>query len=447
MSIFSWLEKACRPLSRRAGLSLIETGIALIVIGLVTVPVLRLYHHDLAKKAHRGTSGKLWTALDGINQYFASGNGAYPCPTDLSLQEGDVGFGKAGNCTLANIRLCSDPLWFSDGGICKTADSVTASIIGGLPFADLRMAESDALDFWDNKIVYAVTFRQTDPLTYATNSGRIQIMSVDDPEDVANGTADGVPDLAPDRYDIFIFSTGENGVGGYTRRGDRLTACGDASDGYEHENCDYDNGDYDNIFFALEDPDDSQISAYSRRAGAAYFDDITLQQEYLPTNTWFQHEDNPLYADSDFLLTGATKVGVGTTRPDTPYEETVLMVVGDIRADVTTSPNGGHLESDAVCDEEDDDCFDPEIITGAVEEMNCFSDSHYVNYTDDPSVIRAVMRIANSEVGCGNANGDNGGENLHVDDTVFTNVTCGGGEIAQGFDASGGLICDSPSAP
>ena len=46
------------------------------------------------------------------------------------------------------------------------------------------------------------------------------------------------------RYDMFLFSTGYNGTGGYTKDGVAITACGDATTGFEQENCDF-----DNVFF------------------------------------------------------------------------------------------------------------------------------------------------------------------------------------------------------
>ena len=445
MFYFPRINGAFRPLLARAGLSLFETAIGLVVVGMIVVPLMRMYQHDINKKAFDTTVGGLSRGIEGINQYFASGNGVYPCPTDLSLKEGDANYGVAGNCTLASILLCSLPTvaWLADGGICKTENSVDAIIIGGLPFASLKMAEGDSLDSWKNKYIYAVSYSQTDPTTYTTNSGKIRIM------DVRTGspsllTIAGVPIY----HDMFIFSTGETAMGGFSKRGDALTSCGPSTDRYEYENCNF-----DDLFFALGgvSADGTKVSAYSKVTGTvSFFDDITRMQQSMPANTWYQHEDNASYADIDFALTQATKVGIGTTKPDELHSGVTLMVVGDARADVTTSPDGGHLESDSICNSNDNDCFDPKIITGAVVNMNCFSN---VSYSGGGTVVRGVKRISNSSVGCSSAVYYNegtstvdtvdGGERLRIDTSVFNSSECLTGEVVKGINASGDLECVS----
>ncbi len=423
----------------QAGLSLLETAIGLIIVGLIVLPLMHMHKINMAKKAFLGTSGNISKIIDGINQYYVSGNGAYPCPADLSLKEGDTGYGFAKTCDLTSIELCSNATWFSTGGgICKTSDTADAVIIGGVPFASLRMPQEDSYDFWKNKYIYAVTFRQTDVTSYSTNNGSVRVRYMD---------SSGTPALSSVQYDIFIFSTGESGVGGYTKNGFPLVACGTDLERNEFENCDF-----DDTFFALDfGIGGVKVSAYSTVLNGStpepFFDDITGMQQYMQTNTWFQHEDNPLYTDIDFVLTKATKVGIGTSEPNSPHMGSTLTVDGDVRADVSASPNGGHLESDSVCAENDADCFDPEIITGAENRMNCFSSTAYVS---DPSVVRAVKRIADTAVGCSSGVGAtggtiDGGETLKVDTSKFNNVPCPSGQIANGIDASGNLLCISLS--
>jgi len=440
-----------RP-SAQAGMSLIETAMGIIVLGLIVLPIFRMSHVNYAKKVYDTNLGTLNVAKEGINQYFVSGNAAYPCPADLSLKPGDADFGKAGNCTLASTKKCSNPTWFNiHGGICKTDNTANAIIIGGLPFSDLKMSQEDSFDFWGNKLIYAVTHSQTDGGTYTANGGKIKIMSVDDPELVAAGPAsdpdrDGAPDLVTGLYDIFIFSTGKNGVGGYSNNGLPLSACGGPADGYEYENCDY-----DNIFFALQDPNNDKASAYTEVRGANYFDDITSEQQALPIGTWFQHEDNPLYVNKDFVLTQATKVGVGTTTPTRhnggEFNAVNLMVDGDIRAD-TAGGNGGHLQSSDYCDDSDpaskkgNNCFQPEIITDALDEMNCIEDTSYAS-----GAVRAVKNISDNTVYCGSGLNKNGtltgdAKKLIVDKTKFKVKDCASiGRVAAGIDVNGDLVC------
>lgn len=433
----------------QTGISLLETAIGIAVIGLIIFPLFHAYSYKHAKKVYETNLGTLNEALEGINQFFVSGNSAYPCPADLSLKPGDADFGKAGDCAnLGNIRPCNNPTWFTNGGICKT-NGPNKIIIGGLPFSSLKMQEEDSFDFWGNKLIYAVTHDQTDTTTYATNNGKIKIMSIDDPVLVAAGPPanpdrDGIPDLVPGTYDIFIFSTGRNGVGGFTSTGQPLAACGGAASGYEHENCDF-----DDIFFALEDPNNSDVSCYSTVAGTGYFDDATTEQEILPVGTWYQHDKNPLYVNADFVLTQATKVGIGTTTPNQHEGKTFpavnLKVEGDIRAEFLGG-KGGHIRSDKLCDDtgvtSGAHCFNPKIITDAVDDMNCINGPSYAS-----GAVRGVKNISNSSVYCGGGLNKNGtltgnAKKLVVDNTKFVVKDCAGvGMVAVGIDVNGELIC------
>ncbi|MCK5374706.1 MAG: prepilin-type N-terminal cleavage/methylation domain-containing protein [Alphaproteobacteria bacterium] len=446
-----------RFFGKQGGLSLIEMAIAIAVLGLLALPVLRAYRTNLMKASYENDLGALSTTLEGVNRYYISGHSSYPCPTDLSLKNGDTGFGVAGDCSdLNGIKLCTNTTWFEDDGICKTSTSSDATIIGGLPFADLKMSQENALDSWKNKLIYAVTHRQTDPTTYVNGNGSIQVMCVDDPKKIAAGTTgdNGAPDIVLSSggssialYEIFVFSTGEDGIGGYNNSGRALSECGDTNERYEYENCNF-----DNIFFAREDPHDSDISAYSLSTSKDtdtgedfekyYFDDMTTQQSSPPANIWFQHEDNALYesaSDINFVLTQATKVGIGTTDPGTPYDEVTLMIVGDVTAETATKPDGttfgGKVQADSLCNE-DGACFDPQIIAGEVDEMNCNADSLY-DADSSNGVNRAVLRISDNSVGCNSGDGDA----LQVNNTIFGEKDCGTGYYATGIDSNGDLLC------
>jgi type II secretory pathway pseudopilin PulG len=449
MFYFYRFKRDASPVLIQKGMSLLETAIGLVIIGLIILPIFRTYSYKHARKVYETNLGALNEAIEGINQFFVSGNSAYPCPADLSLKPGDTDFGKTGDCSnLGNIRPCDNPTWFTNGGICKTTGT-DEIIIGGLPFSSLKMPEEDSFDFWGNKLIYAVTHDQTDTATYVANNGKIRIMSIDDPALVAAGPPsdpdrDGIPDLVPGAYDIFIFSTGENGVGGFTRTGQRLETCGDATDGYEHENCDF-----DDVFFALEDPNNSDISCYSKVAGTGYFDDATSEQKVLPVGTWYQHDKNPVYANADFVLTQATKVGIGTTTPNQHDGKTFpavnLMVEGDIRAEFFGG-KGGHVRSDSICDDtgttSGGNCFNPNIITDAVDDMNCIESPSYAS-----GAVRGVKNISNSSVYCGGGLNKNGtltgnAKKLKVDSTKFTIKDCSSaGMVAEGIDVNGELIC------
>ena len=414
-----WLGKALRV---EDGISLIEMAIGLVVVGLVVTPVLQAYNVKIVQENHSGTEGVLSGVENAINQYYMSGNAHYPCPTNLFLGENDGDFGVSGDCTLANINLCTDVAWEAEG-VCKTDDTTDAVIIGGVPFASLKMQQEAAIDSWGNKIIYAVTFEQTDVATFENNDGQIRVNAVDNPADVNAGLADGVPDELSNTIDFFLFSTGETGVGGYTKDGVSLTACGTAMDGYESENCNF-----DNRFFYDKDPDDAAASSYSLVSGNGFYDDLVRAQELVPVNTWFQHPDNLAYMD-DFVLTASTRVGIGTANPGETID-----VNGNLRAE-------GMVKAVGICNIDGAVCIDPELITGNKDQMKCDADdSMYGN--------QAVMRLANSRVSCNSTlntvNSPIEGEGIAVDITVVKVEECDPGELISGIDVNGDIQCVIP---
>ncbi len=416
-----------RYISLEDGLSLIEMAIAILVVGLIVTPILQTYNTKIMQENLNESEAALVSVENAINQYLMSGNGHYPCPANLFSKEGDNDYGKSfenssGDCALDDIKLCTDSDWKNDG-VCKTDnDADKAVIIGGVPFSDIKIYQERSIDAWGNKIIYAVTFEQTDVATFGSNDGQIDVKSVDDPVKVNLGTADGIPDVIASAMDFFIFSTGATGVGGYSKDGVALADCGDDGDGYESENCDF-----DNIFFYDANPDNKTANARSAVVGSRFFDDLTRAQESVPVDTWFQHPNNHIYSNK-FVLTSSRRVGIGTTTPSTTID-----VEGDLRVE-------GMVKTRKVCDH-DGNCFDPELITGSKNSMKCdWDDSMYGH--------QAVMKLANSKVSCSSTLNTSStpieGEGIAVDTTVVQVKTCGSGEMISGISASGELQCIIP---
>jgi len=436
MSIKSFVQHRIGIFTKNCGgLTLIEASIGLIILGLLAVPLIQIYKVEIAARGFSRTSGALQEVTNAINLYFNSDNNAYPCPANLGLAQGDADFGQAGDCTLANVPLCTSAGWFTNEGICKTEDSANAVIIGGVPFSTLLLPEDETLDFWGNKILYAVSFNQTDALTFA-NPSTISVMTVDDPKDVAAGTEDGTPDPLPSEYSFFLASTGASGVGGYTRAGIPIAPCGSALTGYDHENCDF-----DDTFFFGKNPNNLAESAYSEAPGSTFFDDFTVGQiGSPPLSTWYEYEDNATIADRDYASTTATSIGIGVNNTDPAH---TLDVAGDVRVENSASGNGW-LKSDDICDSTVSNCFDPELITGTENTMHCNSADIYYG-------TQGVMGLSNGRVNCGstlnNTNGspiDDNGLELRVDTSVISNLTCSGAQIVAGIDANGDIICVTP---
>ena len=119
------------------------------------------------------------------------------------------------------------------------------------------------------------------------------------------------------------------------------------------------------------------------------------------------------YAD-DFIITSAARIGIGTQNPTETIDVVGLPSIppdlGDIRVE-------GMLKTDQVCDAGSASCFNPILITGTEDAMECDADdSLYGN--------QAVVKLANSQVSCASAVNSASvpieGETLRVDTTVIS---------------------------
>ncbi len=414
--------------TRQEGLTLVDAAIGLIVLGLLVAPLLEAHKNNVIRETKLQTRSSIANIQNAINQYHANGAKAYPCPASVSAGEGDANFGEQGNCSFFSIPLCTAANWASTVGICRTPGGPSAAVVyGAVPFSALGMQQEESLDYWGNRILYAVTLDQTNVATFKSNAGQIQVLTIDDPRPSA--TEDGIPDLLAMEGDIFLFSTGATGRGGYNKDGVVLLPCGNpATQGYDNENCDL-----DDIFFLDTNPAAKWEAAFSRVVGVTFFDDITRVQESVPELLWFQHPDNDVFSE-DYVISNSTRIGVGTTAPT----ETV-----DVRGNIRVEKM---LKSDFVCDLAAE-CFDPEIISGVKDETKC-------DPNDKLYGPQAVLKFGYKRFYCNTDEDESApysdGVTLEVDTTVVsgnpsgTNGACGVGEVVSGINASGEIICVLP---
>jgi len=414
------------------GLSLIEIAIAVVVLGVISVPFFQQLRIEQQQIDYRKTRGALVNIRNAINQHYATGASEYPCPASLVAEEGDANFGISRICDpLSTVTPCTDATWMTTGGgICLT-NGANPSIIGAIPFSTLKMKADDVLDVWGNKILYMVSARQTADATFSLNGGSVVAMSVDDP---ASPTADGAPDPLPLFYDFVLVSHGRTGVGAFTKNGNQTENCPSPLEGMDRENCNL-----DNRVLLHVNPTNNRAAAQSLVQGPNFYDDITEAQQTLPEQTWFQHIDNSAYANNDFLLTLATRVGVGERVPDAR-----LHVDGSIFVE-SGGVTGGQVETDNYCVQNDTNadgiadeefCMQPELITEASDRMTC---------ADGPMPgSQVVMRLAENKVFC-NATDQNLGSGTQARIRMAvplpdTTPGCISGRYV-GTDAGGDLIC------
>lgn len=436
------------------GLSLIEVCIALIVIGILMAPIMAQLQEKKRADMLQGTNGSIFTASDALTNFFATGNNSYPCPASLTAAIGDNDFGlEVEECSLdadiSDITLCTNPTWVNLG-ICKTGNNPsTAVIIGAIPFAALRLSQGQELDAWGNKLIYAVGFNQTKSATFEDGNSITPLI----PDNPSDALEDGIPDqpmnnsntpATPIFYQYIIFSTGSNGLGGFTKDGIRISDCSNpANEMSELENCDF-----DDIFIMRED--ENIVGASMASDEGLYYDDYTFGLEFIKRAIW--HENT---TETDVAMTRATRVGIGTQEPDGALHisddnqsDANMLIANEVDVngipvvDGDGKPVGGRLRSDNICSEQGGDrpCFNPKIIGGDVPEMKCNSTS-------------VVGKLANSKVNCSAADDEDGqtyGSGIPISTNGAFSGKCeenisGGGTVkrpATGFNASGVIKCN-----
>ncbi|MBI1300955.1 MAG: hypothetical protein GC137_04760 [Alphaproteobacteria bacterium] len=427
---------------KQEGASLIEASIGIIVFSVLALPFFMEYAVSLEQEKIQGSEAKLYKIQQAINEYHENTNGAYPCPAGILLPDSHLDYGRAGDCSLAafssnDIRLCSNPTWIlpENGSICKTrADAGTALIYGAVPFETLGLTAEDAVDYWDRRIHYKVTYEQTDAGTFASNNGQLEVWTADNPQFVAAGSApppfgpgdyDGLPDASGQLVDFVLYSSGENGYGGVGKDGTIHKFCGNlfAGDGLDNFNCMITDNAVNNAVLVTEDINTPGASVFSKENNFFSMDDLVITQENLPPKLFSAHEDNGVVAtDPEWILSNINTiaVGIGTNLPDPKAN---LHVIGAVHA-ISTGANNGKIITPSVCGEVPnpdydpgqpvsptnlefiDQCFDPNLIAGDEILMECDFDQTVLGLTQ--TVHTPAMGLWSNMTFCGSAFLENG---------------------------------------
>lgn len=403
-----------KTFSCQRGFSLIELSIVLIILGVLAVPLINAYEAYKSEHAFLKNQSAMEATAVGIASYYAK-NGAYPCPADPALAVTDAAGGNesrvAGNCVITgDIRVGPGTDFLSTGTATDwdfdgNPDRV---LIGSVPFKTIEVSLLDSIDSYGNKVMYAVSENMTQ--SGSDNRGSIQVWIYDAGTDTVSGSVgirldsasvpindvtpvDGLPDEGARHY--VLFTTGANGLGGYTRDGVALGACTpDANQSGDDENCDGD-GDF-------------LRSGHTDIAGPRYYDDLITDSSQNFSNLWAIDLDTDSMYNTNF-----GNVGVGT---DTPLEK--LHVAGNLKA--------SKVYSQELCDDSDN-CFLPEAIGGNLDPNG---DNDYSDRTGGMECGGQVM-IGISE-----------GRELCDDIKInITAGTCPDGQYVSGIAADGSIIC------
>jgi hypothetical protein len=352
-----------------------------------------------------------------VNDFVALNN-RYPLPASFTRPVNDPANGTEG---IVAPPSCDTPSWVTSEGMCLSPNGDV--LVGAVPFQVLGLRDEDALDFWNQKIVYAVTLAQTDPATYQPDDGgrifaleySISAAGVKSIVDVMDTS--GPP--TPLNYDMILLSLGNEGRGAFTREGVAVMPCDTTL--AEAQNCDF-----THQFLLDRSTGLPSVGSRSYADNAEYYDDITSPQTTVPGDQWRRNR-----VVGNFVVGSAARVGVGTTFPDFRVH-----VVGAVQA-------ATDVRSDRLCDEDASDCFNPEMIAGALTEMDC-------NKT--PATMNApVVELGAGRVRCG-VPSDSGGSAIPSGNTPylfpaahFGYVDCSvAGQLMIGINPSGAPICATP---
>lgn len=137
-----------RPDHRRAGVTLLELAVVMVIIGVVVGAGLTVGKSTL-ESAQVVTTNKRMQAIHTALLAFRLANERIPCPADLSLTSASANYGV----TAANPGTCT-------GGAPAANFSYTSSgstvVEGGVPVRELSLPDEFMYDGWGRKFVYSV---------------------------------------------------------------------------------------------------------------------------------------------------------------------------------------------------------------------------------------------------------------------------------------------------
>jgi prepilin-type N-terminal cleavage/methylation domain-containing protein len=191
-----------RRVRRRAGFSLVELSIVILIFSTVAVLGLEVLSKMLDRKAYATTQAQL-AALDDALVKFYRVYGRLPCPADKTWATNNTGYGLEGAC----------------GG---TADLTN----GMIPFRTLNLPQSSAIDAYGNRINYTVTrLLTTSSATFTLNDAKVEVRSGILQQPCSTNCTVLANPATSDGAAYIIFSSGEDKRGAVRANGTTPVAC------------------------------------------------------------------------------------------------------------------------------------------------------------------------------------------------------------------------------
>ena len=265
-----------RRYSNKHGLSLVETGIAVTLLGLMLSLLIdpsgkvhgNAYIHETREQLK--TVALSFPALSG----YKISQALLPCPANINLPPSDINYGKSADCN--NIASAKSSLYHN-----TYANDEALVITGMIPFVSLGLPESMAYDKWGNRIRYTVLHMATASSSSVFDPAS---SSVDTPNNASSPTLplriqskirSHVVNIGQQgsrhTWPAFaLISHGRGGKGAISHSGHKSPCPTDAEQSQEHLNCQYKNDTTTQI--SILDP--SFVSSRSTQGSQEYADDI-----------------------------------------------------------------------------------------------------------------------------------------------------------------------------
>ncbi len=330
------------------GFSLIEISFALLLIGILVVPIIRSYDYYIQNRANTVTASATKVVAMGLMKYVAK-HGHYPFPATRNLPQGNAGFGvpavKPGTgwpaCTAGSTAVCRT----NTNGFATLPAADRFVLIGDVPLTALGIPYKATLDGYGNKLTYMVTETMTPGGVYSETGGAIEVIDVGNAAFYAGTTQ---------RAHYAIISHGKDARGAFSLDGVLIANCGTVANSTDFENCNGDARVRNNYNAAA-----GRTDRYSG-AGATHFDDVVEVNNVSSSGIW---SNEPSTASIRTNLGGNIFIGpvTGPSATMCPYPcipKSRVEVQGDVRADT--------VETVRLCNRDSAACTSQEVNASGV---------------------------------------------------------------------------------
>ena len=280
--------------SSESGLTLVQVAIALIVVGILMVPMIQMYNINKIERQFRENNKKLDDIAIALNK-FAQQNKSYPLPAVPTLASGTANYGQP---AAANSSSCSGVL--SNGIRCVAGaipNTATSSevLVGSVPFQALGLKEEESYDMYGSKITYAVTRELTNSSTFNNTHGAIGLRNQNGQPLNGGGDFNSRDASGSNRVLFVVISHGADRKGAYDKNG-ALSSCNIA--GQDQDNCNRTTMTGQFRGRQKTDTNDSTVlinelsKGFALGTGANYFDDSIAFRTTANDEFWAGLRDN-----------------------------------------------------------------------------------------------------------------------------------------------------------